>query len=154
MLIAAAAVLAVSVAYFLLIERPCMDRHWPARLRGWVGRTVTPSGTATSSGEPMPRRTVTPSRTVASGGIVMRMSEDHDIRARIGDLIAEEHQLRHSLGRSEISGSEEHQRLTAIETQLDQCWDLLRQRDAAREFGTDPDAAAVRDAATVENYLD
>ena len=129
-LIAATAVLAVSVAYFLRVERPCMDRNWPTRLRRWVGGTVM------------------------SGGIVMPMSKDQDIRARIGELIAEEHQLRRSLARSEISGSEEHQRLTAIETQLDQCWDLLRQRDAAREFGTDPDAAAVRDAATVENYLD
>ena len=31
-----------------------------------------------------------------------------------------------------------------IEIALDQCWDLLRQRRARREFGEDPDAAAVR----------
>ncbi len=33
----------------------------------------------------------------------------------------------------EIDPSEEHQRLRAIETELDQCWDLLRQRRALRE---------------------
>jgi hypothetical protein len=82
------------------------------------------------------------------------MSEDRDVQTRIGDLIAQEHALRRSLSRSEITTGEEHDRLARIETQLDQCWDLLRQRRAAREFGGDPDAASVRDASTVENYLD
>jgi hypothetical protein len=35
---------------------------------------------------------------------------------------------------------------------LDQCWDLLRQRRAKREFGQDPESAQVRDAGTVETY--
>jgi len=35
---------------------------------------------------------------------------------------------------------------------LDQCWDLLRQRRAKREFGLDPDEARVRDEKTVEGY--
>jgi hypothetical protein len=35
---------------------------------------------------------------------------------------------------------------------LDQCWDLLRQRRARREFGLDPDGASARAADTVENY--
>jgi hypothetical protein len=39
-----------------------------------------------------------------------------------------------------------------LEETLDQCWDLLRQRRAKREFGDDPDDAAVRDARTVEGY--
>ncbi|HXU47731.1 MAG TPA: DUF2630 family protein, partial [Candidatus Binatia bacterium] len=34
----------------------------------------------------------------------------------------------------------------------DQCWDLLRQREALREFGKDPDRAQVRSADVVENY--
>jgi hypothetical protein len=29
-------VLVVSSAYFVLIERPCMDRNWPTKLREWV----------------------------------------------------------------------------------------------------------------------
>ena len=39
-----------------------------------------------------------------------------------------------------------------IETQLDQCWDLLNQRRALREFGADPNQAQVRDEDTVERY--
>jgi hypothetical protein len=82
------------------------------------------------------------------------MAEDRGIRQYISDLVAEERTLREALADGRISESEEHTRLRAIETELDQCWDLLRQRDAAREFGSDPDAASVRDAGTVEHYLD
>ena len=58
-------------------------------------------------------------------------------------------QLQHG----EISESEEHERLRRIETELDQCWDLLRQRRALRETGGDPSDAAVRPAGEVEGYL-
>jgi hypothetical protein len=43
-------------------------------------------------------------------------------------------------------------RLALIEETLDQCWDLLRQRRALREFGRDPEKAEVRDVDTVERY--
>ena len=43
-------------------------------------------------------------------------------------------------------------RIDALKVELDQCWDLLRQRRALREFGRDPDQAAVRPAAVVEKY--
>jgi hypothetical protein len=43
-------------------------------------------------------------------------------------------------------------RLAAIEVELDQCWDLLRQRRAKREFGDNPDEASVRPPDIVENY--
>ncbi len=46
----------------------------------------------------------------------------------------------------------ESERLRSVEVQLDQCWDLLRQRRARREFGQDPDEAIVRDPDTVERY--
>ena len=36
---------------------------------------------------------------------------------------------------------------------LDQCWDLLRQRRALREFGDDPSRARVRDADVVKKYI-
>jgi hypothetical protein len=36
--------------------------------------------------------------------------------------------------------------------ELDQCWDLLRQRRARREFGQDPKGAQVRSPEVVERY--
>ena len=82
------------------------------------------------------------------------MATDGDIQQTISDLIARERELRERLAKGEIDASTEHEELAATETRLDQCWDLLRQRDAAREFGSDPDAATVRDPGTVENYLE
>ena len=52
----------------------------------------------------------------------------------------------------EITVDEEHARLRSVEVELDQCWDLLRQRRAKREFGQDPDDAEVRSERTVEGY--
>lgn len=43
-------------------------------------------------------------------------------------------------------------RLDAIKVELDQCWDLLRQRRALRDAGQNPDRAHVRPAAVVEKY--
>jgi Protein of unknown function (DUF2630) len=68
-------------------------------------------------------------------------------------LVAEEKDLRGKLQRGEISGDEEHTRLQAVETELDQCWDLLRQRRALRETGGNPTDAHVRPAQQVEGYL-
>ena len=80
------------------------------------------------------------------------MADDIDIQQRIKSLIDEEHGLRSRLGAGEISVEDENQRLRSLEVELDQCWDLLRQRRARREFGEDPGDAQVRDASTVENY--
>jgi hypothetical protein len=74
------------------------------------------------------------------------MSEqDADILHRIRSLVDEEHTLRDGEGN-------DADRLRQVEEQLDQCWDLLRQRRARREFDQDPDEAAVRPADTVEHY--
>ena len=78
---------------------------------------------------------------------------DNDALGRINDLVAEEKALRQQLQHGEISESEEHDRLRRVETELDQCWDLLRQRRALRETGGDPSEAAVRPANEVEGYL-
>ena len=78
---------------------------------------------------------------------------DNDALARIHDLVAEEKALRQQLQHGDISESQEHERLRHLEIQLDQCWDLLRQRRALRETGGDPGAAAVRPADEVEGYL-
>ena len=48
--------------------------------------------------------------------------------------------------------ADERNRLRAVEVELDRCWDLLRQRRALRDAGSDPEQARVRDAGTVENY--
>ena len=81
------------------------------------------------------------------------MADDNDTLTRIHNLVAEEKDLRSRLRAGEISGDEEHARLTRVETELDQCWDLLRQRRALRETGGDPKAAQVRPADQVEGYL-
>ena len=43
-------------------------------------------------------------------------------------------------------------RLAEIKVQLDQCWDLLRQRRALREFDLDDDGAQLRKSDVVEGY--
>ena len=78
---------------------------------------------------------------------------DNDTLSRIHDLVAQERELRERLVHGEIDPSEEHDRLRAIEIELDQCWDLLRQRRALRETGGDPREAAVRPPGEVEGYL-
>jgi hypothetical protein len=47
---------------------------------------------------------------------------------------------------------DDQKRLNELKVESDQCWDLLRQRRALREFGEDPDKAKVRPAKVVENY--
>ena len=81
------------------------------------------------------------------------MADDVSIQHHIKSLIDEEHQLRSALQAGSISVDEEHARLRSVEVELDQCWDLLRQRRAKREFGDDPDSAKPRDTGTVERYL-
>jgi hypothetical protein len=78
---------------------------------------------------------------------------DKDALARIHELVAEERALRDQLQHGDISASDEHERLRHVETELDQCWDLLRQRRALRETGRDPREATVRPPGEVEGYL-
>ena len=74
--------------------------------------------------------------------------DDQTILDHISALVDEEHQLR-----EQASGPEANaERLKTVGQQLDQCWDLLRQRRARREFGEDPDGATPRDISTVANY--
>lgn len=81
------------------------------------------------------------------------MAEDNETLARIHDLVAQERELRERVVHGQLDPSEEHQRLRAVETELDQCWDLLRQRRALRETGGDPGRASVRPGDEVEGYL-
>ena len=81
------------------------------------------------------------------------MADDLSIQARIKALIDEEHQLREALQEGSITVDDEQHRLGRLEVELDQCWDLLRQRRAKREFGQDPEEAQVRSERTVEGYI-
>ena len=81
-----------------------------------------------------------------------RHMDDKEILARINGLIETEHELRSQLASGQLSSEQERERLRSAEEALDQCWDLLRQRRARREFGEDPDSAAARPAAEVEGY--
>ena len=81
------------------------------------------------------------------------MASDNNPLAHIRELVDEERELRTRLQRKEISADEEHARLRALEVELDQCWDLLRQRRALRETGGDPREAHLRPPDEVEGYL-
>ncbi|WBQ02008.1 DUF2630 family protein [Kribbella sp. CA-293567] len=81
------------------------------------------------------------------------MTDDKSLFHRIDELVAEEHDLRTKHAAGTVSDEDERTRLRALEVELDQCWDLLRQRRAKREFGEDPDAAQPRSADVVEGYL-
>ena len=73
---------------------------------------------------------------------------DQPVRKHIEHLVKEEHRLREESSATDA----DRRRLEAIQVELDQCWDLLRQRRALREFGEDPDHARVRPADVVEKY--
>jgi hypothetical protein len=77
--------------------------------------------------------------------------DDRQIIETIDRLVAEERQLRQQHA-SEPLGSDEAARLRSLEESLDQCWDLLRQRRARRQYGEDADEAAVRNPSVVEGY--
>lgn len=78
-------------------------------------------------------------------------SRDPQILGRIGKLVDEEHELRRRHEGARLDNGE-LARLKDIEAELDQCWDLLNQRRALREFGMDEEQASARDADTVEGY--
>ncbi|HJT19137.1 MAG TPA: DUF2630 family protein [Nitrospira sp.] len=73
---------------------------------------------------------------------------DQSVLNRIQELVAQEHRFH---GQSEMS-EEDRTKLHQVEVELDQCWDLLRQRRALRTVGQDPDKAQVRPAEIVEKY--
>jgi hypothetical protein len=78
--------------------------------------------------------------------------DDQDVIDRIEALAHEEHDLFDRESRGEAS-TRERARLKEIEVQLDQLYDLLRQRRARRAAGLDPGEAVARDPDTVEGYV-
>lgn len=82
--------------------------------------------------------------------------DDQSILSRIERLVAEEHALASREGEDatdEEALAADRDRLQALSVELDQCWDLLRQRRALRDAGKSPEGARPRDADTVERYL-
>ena len=76
------------------------------------------------------------------------LATDQSVLKHIQNLAAEEHRLyaQESLASADAS------RLKKIQVELDQCWDLLRQRQARRAAGQDPNQSHVRPPKIFENY--
>lgn len=77
--------------------------------------------------------------------------DDNEILHRITSLVNEEHELLNKSKQGDLE-TDQHARMKELEVNLDQCWDLLRQRRARREFGFNPDEAKARDESIVEHY--
>jgi len=79
---------------------------------------------------------------------VAERTSDETVLGKIESLVHEEQRL---YGHNQLTDHDQV-RLDKIKVELDQCWDLLRQRRARREFGQDPDGAKVRPTSIVERY--
>lgn len=77
--------------------------------------------------------------------------EDTELLNNINQLVEEEHELMKQAEGGQLDETKKA-RMHEIEIKLDQCWDLLRQRRARREFHLNPEEATLRDENTVEHY--
>ena len=75
-------------------------------------------------------------------------TSDRSVLDHIQQLVAEEQRLYQDRAPTEA----DQERLQKIKVELDQYWDLLRQRRALEEFGRDPSDAHLRPAQIVEKY--
>ncbi|WP_026124014.1 DUF2630 family protein [Nocardiopsis chromatogenes] len=75
---------------------------------------------------------------------------EKDILSRITELIGEEKALREQS--EHRLTPDERSRMRSVAVELDQCWDLLRQRRAQNEFGDEAPEARVRPTSEVEGY--
>lgn len=78
--------------------------------------------------------------------------DDAQILTHINELVDEEKRLRTAHAGQGLTG-DDRARLGQLEEQLDQAWDLLRQRRARAEFSEDPETAQQRPVNAVESYL-
>jgi hypothetical protein len=76
-------------------------------------------------------------------------NDDGRIHETIKRLVAEEH----AIWSAGPASDDDRARLRELNAALDQCWDLLRQREALRDAGADPNAADPRPIDEVESYL-
>lgn len=77
--------------------------------------------------------------------------KDQSVLNHIQKLVTEEHRL-YALGAGGTLPGTAREQLAKIEVELNQCWDLLRQRRGLRDAGQDPSGAQVRPPGIVENY--
>ncbi len=77
-----------------------------------------------------------------------KQNSDQPVLGHIDSLIKEEERL---YAKKELT-AKDRTRLQALKVELDQSWDLLRQRRALREFGRDPNNAKLRRPEVVEEY--
>jgi hypothetical protein len=75
-------------------------------------------------------------------------SKDKTVLNHIDKLVKDEERL-YAKGKLSV---DDQKRLADLKVELDQYWDLLRQRRALEEFGENPDKAKKRPAKIVENY--
>ncbi len=78
--------------------------------------------------------------------------EDQSVFDRINHLARTEHEIWAKESRGEATDAD-REHLRRIQVTLDQCWDLLHQRQARRTAGLNPEDAKVRDEKTVEGYI-
>jgi len=74
--------------------------------------------------------------------------EDNQILNHIKNLTENEEKL----WSKENLSDDEVKKLHQMKLELDQYWDLLRQRRALRNAGENPNQAEARDSDTIENY--
>jgi Protein of unknown function (DUF2630) len=75
-------------------------------------------------------------------------ASDRSVLDHIRELVAEEQRLYQHRAPTDA----DQERLQKVKIELDQYWDLLRQRRALEEFGRDPADAHLRPAQIVEKY--
>jgi hypothetical protein len=80
------------------------------------------------------------------------MPSDEQIQSVIDRLENEREEIRRREGASDPNLEQDRARVEQIRVELDQLWDLVRQRQALRDAGEDPDKAHERSPGTVENY--
>lgn len=80
------------------------------------------------------------------------MPTDEQIQEQIEALEQERLTLREREGETDPTQAADVERLEEIRVELDRLWDYLRQRNALREAGRDPDEATERSADVVERY--
>ena len=77
--------------------------------------------------------------------------DDKRVFEQINKLTDEEKALYRKEEQDGVS-DQDRKRLKELSETLDQCWDLLHQRRAARRAGLDPSGAKVRPVEEVEGY--
>ncbi|MGZ3872082.1 MAG: DUF2630 family protein [Mucilaginibacter sp.] len=77
-----------------------------------------------------------------------KQTADNSVMEHIKELTEREE---HLYGKENLT-DEDVKEMHKVKSQLDQYWDLLRQRRAFRDAGEDPNRAKMRSNDTIENY--